>query len=109
MNFNQLGWFYRSTNDHSASWTSVKYLNNFLLRSDGVGPFASVQSVEKLEVGDIIQLRQNPTHFNHTVIITKIENGTIFVCAHSNDALEKPLNRYYFKELLGLHIEGVRI
>ncbi|MGN1201582.1 MAG: amidase domain-containing protein [Candidatus Caccovivens sp.] len=109
MDYSQLGWFYRSVNDHSASWTSVKFLNDFLLRKSGTGPFASVQPMNNLQIGDIIQLRQNPTHFNHTVIISKIENGNIYVCAHSNDALDKPLSRYYFKELKGLHIEGIRL
>ena len=28
------GWFYRSTNDRTASWTGVEYLYNYLVRSE---------------------------------------------------------------------------
>ena len=43
------------------------------------------------------------------VFVTKIENGELYVCAHSNDAKNKRLNDYFFKELLPLHIVGVEI
>lgn len=108
MNYSPLGWFYISSSNRSASWTSVQYLQEFLLSGKSVGPFAKVEDIQNLQVGDLIQLRQNPTHFNHTVIITKISRGEIYVCAHSNDALNKPLSAYEFQELRGLHIVGIR-
>ncbi len=110
MNYNKYyGWFYISQINRSPSWTSVEYLERFLLRSKGVGIFAKIADINTLEVGDLIQLRQNPSHFNHTVIITKIENGEIYVCAHSNDALNKQLRDYFYLELKGLHIEGIQV
>ena len=63
--------------NRSPSWTSVEYLNRFLLGRGRVGPVAKIVPIEKLEIGDLIQLRQNPFRFNHSVIITKIENGEI--------------------------------
>ena len=108
MNYSPLGWFYVSSYNRSPSWTSVQYLQEFLLNNKGVGPFAEITDINNLQVGDLIQLRQNPTHFNHTVIISKIQRGEIYVCAHSNDALNKPLRAYEFQELIGIHILGVR-
>ncbi len=110
MNYDKYkGWFYNSASSRSPSWTSVHDLQNFLLREKGVGPFAYVVGKNALEEGDIIQLRQNPTHFNHSLIVTKIGNGQIYVCAHSNDAKNIPLSSYPFLEMLCLHIAGIRI
>lgn len=109
MNYDKYnGWFYNSASSRSPSWTGVRELQNFLLREKGVGPFAYPVSKNALEIGDIIQLRQNPNHFNHSLIITKIEGKQIYVCAHSNDALNLPLSSYSFIEMLCLHIEGIR-
>lgn len=110
MNFNYTkGWFYKSMTNRSPSWTSVAYLQNFLLRNNNeIGPLAKIVGLGDIEVGDIIQIRQNKTHFNHTVIVSKIENGIIYVCAHSFDVLDKPLNDYYSQSLLPLHIIGVK-
>lgn len=108
MNYSPLGWFYVNSSNRSPSWTSVQSLHDFLLSNKSIGPFAQVAPIDSLQIGDLIQLRQNPTHFNHTVIISKIHNGEIYVCAHSNDSLNKPLSSYAFEELLGLHIFGCR-
>ena len=34
------GWFYKSANDRTPSWTGVEYLYNFLVNNEGAGPFA---------------------------------------------------------------------
>lgn len=99
------GWYYKNSRDRSASWTSVKYLQDYLLRKKRFGINAKIEKIQNLYVGDLIQLRQSPNQiFNHTVIITKITGNEIYVCAHSNDALNRPLSDYNFAELLGLHI-----
>lgn len=110
MNYNKYyGWFYKDILNRSPSWTSVEYLKDFLLRENGVGPIGELATINKLERGDIIQLKQNPTHFNHTVIISNIVRGKIYVCAHSNDALDKPLDEYFFNELRCIHIKGIEV
>ena len=110
MNYDKInGWFYIDINNRAPSWTSVSYLQKFLLNNPKKGPFASIKDINSLLEGDIIQLRQNPTHFNHSVIISRKRGSEIFVCAHSNDALDKPLRSYSYQQLLGIHIEGVRI
>lgn len=110
MNFDYVnGWFYISQADRSPSWTSVAYLHEFLLRkAKSPGPFAEEMDIAKLQLGDLIQLRQNQFGFNHTLIISNIVGGQIYVCAHSDAALDRPLDDYTFNQALGLHIEGVQ-
>lgn len=110
MNYDEFyGWFYVNSRNRSPSWTSVEYLNRFLLGRGRVGPVAKIVPIEKLEIGDLIQFRQNPFRFNHSVIITKIENGEIYVCAHTDDSLNRPLSTYSYLEAVGLHIEGIEV
>ncbi len=110
MNYDKYnGWFYNSASSRSPSWTGVEFLQKFLLTNKGKGPFAAAVELKNLEIGDIIQLRQNPTHFNHTLIVTQIKNGQIFVSAHSNDAQNIPFATYPYLEVLPLHILGVRV
>lgn len=109
MNFEKNGWFYVDSNYRSPSWTSVKFFREFLIENKSIGPFGHLEKLENLQVGDIIQLRQNPTHFNHTLIITNIYGNNIYVCAHSNDALNKSLYDYNFEEAIGIAIDGIRI
>ena len=108
MNYNKYyGWFYVNADNRAPSWSSVKYLERFLLSNSKPGFVAKVVPINELEVGDIIQLRQNPEDFNHAVIITKITTDEIFVCSHSYDALDKPLSAYIYFELKGIHILGI--
>lgn len=105
-----MGWFYRSESDRSPSWTSVASLQKFLLRDEsGVGPFGRICKFDELEIGDLIQLRQNITHFNHTLIVTEIVGREVYVCAHSNDALDRRLSSYSFLAMMPIKIEGVRV
>lgn len=110
MNYNKYyGWFYIDQANRSPSWASVNYLRRFLLDKNIPGPFAEIEKLNRLQVGDIIQLRQNPFNFNHSLIISKIQDGEIFVCAHSISALDRPLTSYKFEEAIGLHVLGVHL
>ena len=110
MNFTQYyGWYYKSESSRSPSWTAVAYLLRFLLDNNEVGPFAKIVKPEEIELGDVILLQQNPSHFNHSVIVSKIVNGKILVCAHTDNAKDRPLDDYFFNKALYLHIEGNRI
>lgn len=110
MNFDEYyGWFYIDSARRSPSWASVEYLRRFLLTQSVKGPFARLEGLQNLQIGDIIQLRQNPLRFNHSVIISKMEGGEIFVCAHSDNSLDRPLSSYKYLEATGLHIIGVQI
>ena len=102
------GWYYKSSFDRSPSWTSVSELNKFLLRTGGGrGPVGKIVNLSEIEIGDIIQLRQNPTHYNHSLIVSSIIGNEIFVCAHSNDALDRKLNSYNYFALMPIKIIGL--
>lgn len=110
MNFTPtFGWYYRSVNDRSPSWTGVEYLYNFLVgNKDGVGPFAEEVPLSALEVGDIVQLGTAAYDFYHSPVVVGVENGNIYVAAHTFDAFMRPLSSYNFARARGIHILGVR-
>jgi hypothetical protein len=109
MNYTPIyGWYYLSTNRRSASWTGVEFFYNFMIENVGVGPFGIEDTLERAEVGDIIQLQNEDGIFYHTVIISEIRDGEIYICANSNDALDKPLSEYNYANLRVIHILGVR-
>ena len=102
------GWYYISLNDRSPSWTGVEYLYNFLVGNEGVGPFAEEVGLDKLEVGDIVQLGTATGDFYHSPVVVRIANGQIYVAAHTYDAFNRPLSSYNFARSRGIHILGVR-
>lgn len=104
------GWYYNSLNSRSPSWSSVFYFQNYILNNQGIGPFGHVAQLNDLEIGDLIQLRQSNRDFNHTTIIAeKTAEGKYLVCAHSDDSFMRDLEDYYFLELRGIKIDGIRI
>ncbi len=109
MNFAQNGWYYTTLNNRAPAWSGVEFFYDFLLNNNGRGPFASVVPLTNASVGDGLVLeRQNGDKF-HTLIISKIENGKVYVCSHTRDALDAPLDYFNFYNLYALHINGVRI
>ena len=103
------GWFYKSLNERTPSWTGVEYLYNFLVNNtDGAGPFAEEVALDKLEPGDIVQLGRSTGDFYHSPVVVSVKNGRILVAAHTYDAFNKPLNSYVFERVRGIHILGVR-
>ena len=110
MNFDKIdGWFYQNSYNRSPSWTSVFYLQKFLTENKTRGPFGQVVDLTKIQTGDIIQIKQNPSRFNHSVIVTKIEDGQIYVCAHTYNVKNKRLSSYPYIELLPIHIQGIYV
>ncbi len=113
MNFTPLyGWYYRTVNDRTPSWTGVQFLYDFLTRNLGPGPFASEVSLRQLEPGDMVQLAfDREERYAHTPVVVRVDAPTltgILVAAHSNDADFRPLSTYPIRRLRCLHIEGVR-
>lgn len=109
MNFTPtFGWFYRSLNDRAPAWTGVEYLFNFLVANGGEGPFAEAVPLDKVEVGDVVQLGTAAGDFYHSPVVVAVRNGRIFIAAHSYDAYMRPLDSYRFYQARGIHILGVR-
>lgn len=112
MNYKPLfGWYYKSANDRTPSWSGVKYLYNFLTSNKSAGPYASETDITAMEPGDIIQLATYLTEYHHTLVV--VETGdvpamdNIKICTHSYDSLDRDLNSYDITKIRFLHIEGV--
>ena len=109
------GWYYISEADRAPAWSSVEYFYDFMTgapafaeRNGGVGPFAIEVPRRNAVPGDVVQYADEEGDWYHTVIISAIENGEIYVCAQSNDALDRPISSYNFASARFLHIAGVR-
>lgn len=109
MNFTPtLGWYYKSLNDRSPSWTGVEYLYNFLINNKDEGPFAEEAPIQSLEPGDIVQLGRATGDFYHSPVVVSVSRGQILVAAHTFDVYGRPLSSYNFAIARGIHIKGVR-
>ncbi len=109
MNFSpSLGWYYNSLNDRAPAWTGVNELYNFLTRNIHIGPFGKLVNADSIMLGDIIELGRNNNDFYHSVIVSNIINGRIFVCSNTRDTLNVPLDYYSFYSARYIHILGVR-
>lgn len=108
MNYNQYGWYYKNGNNKSASWSGVEYLYKFLVNNKTVGPYGREANLSELEKGDLIQLSFDGTTFGHTLIITDIRNGSIYIASHTEDSYDRDVKSYGFRKLRGIKIEGVR-
>jgi len=103
-----LGWYYKNLQNRSPSFTGVEYLYNFLVRkNNSVGPRAIETTVEKLEVGDIIQLSFDGIGFSHSLLVTELNFDNPydpFVTTNTYDVYNKPLSWYSFAKARFLHI-----
>ncbi len=109
MNFTpEVGWYYRSIDDRSPSWTGVEFLYDFLVTNQSRGPFARETSPQNMQLGDVIQLG-NAERFYHSLLVTGIQNGQLYVAAHSFNAYMRPLQSYSFDRIRYLHIEGIYV
>lgn len=107
MNYRKNGWYYKSANIKSPSWTGVEFLYNFLINNNYEGPKGRVISIEELQIGDLIQLSFSNNIFGHTLIVSSIPKDNyneILVCAHSIDAKNRKLSSYNFQKLRCIQI-----
>ena len=110
------GWYYVSADQRSPSWAGVDELYDFLTGSGDfpqrplrVGPTAFEIGKERLQVGDIIQLANNSGAFYHTLFVSGFLDGDILICAHSDNALDRPLSTYNYAAARYIHVDGVNI
>ncbi len=104
-----LGWYYISLNDRAPAWTGVDELFRFLVTNTGAGPKGRVIPLSEVLEGDIIQLRfSDEGRFDHSPIVVDRGAGTartILLAAHTNDALDRPLASYNYRDLRAIRIE----
>ena len=109
------GWYYLSQKDRAPAWTSVEYLYDFLTRAPyfeaengGTGPYGTEIPPEQAREGDVVQLADRAGDFYHSLLVSAVDaRGEIFVCAHSDDSLDRPLSDYQFASFRVIRVEGV--
>ena len=107
MNFApEVGWYYKSPADRAPAWTGVEFLYRFLITNREKAVFATEETAADMALGDVVQLGDD-TRFYHSLLVTGIENGEIYVAAHSFNAFMRPLSSYIFSRARFLHIGGV--
>ena len=107
MNYtNEPGWFYKTANDRTASWTGVEYLYNFLVTNKSVGPQGVEVDKTDVMIGDIVQLGDRFGDFYHTPVIIATK-PQILIAAHSTDSLYRPLDTYNYATARFIHINKV--
>lgn len=102
------GWYYRTGNNRTASWTGVEYLYRFLTANKGPGPYAREVSREEALPGDVVQLGNREGGFSHTALIVDVREGECYVAAHTLDSWMRPLSSYRQPVRRFLHVLGVR-
>ena len=116
MNFTPTyGWYYRSSSDYAPAFTGVEFFWKFFVgdpefanANGGVGPFGREVTSDEVLAGDVVQLSDYMGIFYHTLIVTSIRDGEIYVAGHTNDVYDRPLDSYSAEGFRFLHIEGVR-
>ena len=110
------GWYYVSPENRAPAWSGVEYFYNYMTGkgdfapTDGrVGPFGTEITAMGVQAGDVVQLADGMGDFYHTLIIVGIEGNEIFVAAHTNDALDRPLSSYDYAARRFIRIEGFRV
>ena len=108
MNFTpDFGWYFLGPDDRAPAWTGVEFFYNFMTENVGEGPFGKEVPETEVEVGDVVQLG-NAERFYHTLIVSAIRRGMIYICAHSDDAYNRALSTYTYERARFIHIDGVR-
>lgn len=104
------GWYYIDGNNKSPSWTGVEFLHQFLLTNKGNGPYGKETTIDKLNIGDIIQLNFDGNKFSHSLVVIQnsetIENT--LVATHTFDTFGKKVIDYDFYDYRCIHIENYK-
>ena len=108
MNYNRNnGWYYINGNNKSPSWTGVEFLYKFLTTNNSLGPKGEETTIDKLEIGDVVQLSFNGHIFSHSLIV--IKNGTnttnTLIATHTFDIFGKSVSEYGFEKYRCIHIK----
>ena len=95
------GWYYISEDERAPAWSGVEFFYDFITgggdfppRMTRTGPTGMEVSASRAQIGDAVQLYDSEDNFYHTLIISEKKVGEIYVCAHTNDYLDRPLSSY---------------
>ena len=107
MNYNRInGWYYINGNNKSPSWTGVEFFYKFLTTNNNLGPKGEETTIDKLEIGDVVQLSFNRQIFSHSLIVIKngINTDNTLIAAHTYDIFGKSVSEYGFEKYRCIHI-----
>lgn len=108
MNYSKTyGWYYINGNNKSPSWTGVEFLYKFLTSNKGNGPIGVETTIDRLDVGDVIQLNFDGNKFSHSLLVIQSANtiDDTLIATHTLDAFEKRVSEYVFYDYRCIHIE----
>jgi len=114
MNYTQTyGWYYISPSNRAPAWSGVNEFFDFMTSkpeftaaNGGIGPRGvDVTDGRMIEIGDVIQLANNTGRYYHSLIISGFTDDDILICAHSDNALDRPISTYNYASLRVIHIE----
>jgi hypothetical protein len=67
---------------------------NFPPKLSREGPLGMEVAGGRAVPGDVVQLYDSVGDFYHTLMVSEVSDGEIYVCAHSDNALDRPLSTY---------------
>lgn len=116
MNFTEdFGWYYIDPSDRAPAWSGVNEFYDFMTQNSsfvrengGIGPYGTEVRRRFAQIGDVVQLADAEGDYYHSLLISDIDGDEIYVCAHTNDALDRKLSSYNYSAERFIHIEGVR-
>ena len=111
------GWYYVTADNRAPAWAGVDEFFNFITGAPqfvnaggNTGPRGfNVTDGRVIDRGDVIQLANDRGEFYHSLLISELTDNDILVCAHSDDALDRPISTYNFATLRVIHIEKAPI
>ena len=111
------GWYYVTSDNRAPAWAGVDEFFNFITGAPqfvnaggNTGPRGfNVTDGRVIDRGDVIQLANDRGEFYHSLLISELTDNDILVCAHSDDALDRPISTYNFATLRVIHIEKATI
>ncbi len=110
MNYDKTnGWYYISADERAPSWTSVQFFYDFITQNKSIGPFGREIPISDAQIGDIVQLGRRDGTFYHSLLVTSRTRRSLFVTAHSDDALNRPLRSYSYRRIRCIRIDGANI
>lgn len=112
MNYEVDGWYYKNANQKSPSWTGVEFLHQFLVKNKSVGPFGSIVEMDKLQIGDVIQLSFRGNIYGHSLLVVEKNSNKledIYVATHTFDSYGRRISSYQYEQIRIIHIAGVRV
>lgn len=107
MNYNKLnGWYYINANNKSPSWTGVEFLYDFLISNKGAGPSGEETTINKLEIGDVIQLSFDGFRYGHGLVVIKTGNSleNTLIAAHTFDTFGRSVSSYGYEKYRCIHL-----